>query len=85
MLGRENEVPSLRAQLTQAQRHVEQAEKSIEEQILLIERLAADGHNTDAAERLLVTLTEVMEKLTLHRNELEREAETCRHAEPPKA
>ena len=65
---------SFRVQLTQAQRHVEEAEKGIEEQIVLSERLAADGHNTAAAERLLATLIEILEKLTLHRDELERES-----------
>ena len=41
----------------------------------LIERLRSDGHDTTMAERLLATFLDLMAKLTLHRDELEGEAE----------
>jgi hypothetical protein len=68
-------MPSFREQLAQAHEHVRQAQKRIEEQIILIDRLRWDGHDTQAAERLLTTFIDLMAKLTLHRDELEREAE----------
>jgi hypothetical protein len=76
-------MPSLQAQLLQAHEHVRQAQKRIEEQVILIDRLRSDGHDTQAAERLLTTFIDLMAKLTLHRDELEREAEeTSRTVEP---
>jgi hypothetical protein len=68
-------MPSLRKQLAEAREHVVQAQKRIEQQVILIDRLRSDGHDTAAAERLLATLIDLMTQLTLHRDKLEREAE----------
>ena len=68
-------VPSVEMRLAQAQSDVEEIEKRIDDQIVLIERLAAEGHDTDAAEHLLATLINLMDRLTCHRHALEREAE----------
>ena len=68
-------MPSLREQLAQARDHVVQAQKRIEQQTILIDRLRSDGHDAAAAERLLATFIDLMTKLTLHRDQLEREAE----------
>jgi len=68
-------MPSLREQLAQACDHVLVVQKRIEQQTILIDRLRSDGHDTKSAERLLATFVDLMAKLTMHRNELEREAE----------
>ena len=68
-------MPSLREQLAQARDHVVQAQKRIEQQTILIDRLRSDGYDAAAAERLLATFIDLMTKLTLHRDQLEREAE----------
>ena len=68
-------MPSRSLQLDQAREHVRQLERRIVEQTLLIEQLRSDHHNTEAAERLMATFLELMTKLTLHRDELERQAE----------
>ena len=68
-------MPSLSLQLDQAREHVRQLERRIVEQTLLIDQLRSDHHDTAAAERLLATFLDLMTKLTLHRDELEREAE----------
>jgi len=47
--------------------------------VILIDRLRLDGYDTAAADRLLQTFLELMTKLTLHRDELEREAK--KHAQ----
>jgi hypothetical protein len=68
-------MPSLREQLFQAREHVVHAQKRIGQQTILIDRLRSDGHDTEAAERLLATFIDLMTKLTVPRNELEREEE----------
>ena len=68
-------MPSLGLQLDQAREHVRRTQERIEEQTDLIARLRSDGHDTDAAERLLATFIDLMAKLTLHLDEMEREAE----------
>jgi hypothetical protein len=68
-------MPSLREQVDQAREHVRQAQQQIEVQTALISRLQSDGHDTEAAGRLLATFIDMMTKLTLHRDALEREAE----------
>ena len=68
-------MPSLRQQLDQAREHVAHARQRIEEQTALIERLRSDGHSTEAAEQLLAVYLDLMGKLALHREMLEREAE----------
>jgi hypothetical protein len=64
-------VPSRRAELDQARQQVEHAQKRIEEQIDLIERLRADGHDVRLAELLLVTLLDVRLKFSRHLDALE--------------
>jgi hypothetical protein len=49
--------------------------RRIEAQTTLIERLRSAGHDTAAADRLMATFLDLMTKLTMHRDELEREAE----------
>ena len=68
-------MPSLSLQLDQAREHVRQLERRIVEQTLLIERLRSDRHDTAAAERLMATFLDLMTKLTMHRDTLERGAE----------
>ena len=68
-------MPSHTEQLEQAREHVRQAQQRIEDQTALISRLRSDGHNTEPAESLLATFIDLMTRLTLHRELLEREAE----------
>jgi hypothetical protein len=71
-MRRSGPILSLQAQLEQAQRHLEQVEKRLDEQILFVERLAANGQATDAAERLLAILIERIGTSTLRRDRLEQ-------------
>jgi hypothetical protein len=64
-------MPSLRVQLAQAREQVEHAQRRIEEQIDLIQRLRADGHDPKLAELLLVTLVDVRLKFSRHLDALE--------------
>ena len=68
-------MPSLGMQLERAREDVTLVRERIEEQTALIERLKSDGHDTGAAEHLLATFLDLMTKLTMHRDALEREAE----------
>ena len=68
-------MPSLREQLAQARDHVLVVQKRIEQQTILIDRLRSDGHDVDAAEGLLAILIDLMATVTMHRDQLEREAE----------
>jgi hypothetical protein len=68
-------MPSLGMQLEQAREDVTRVRQRIEEQTTLIERLKSDGHDTGAADRLMATFLDLMTKLTMHRDQLEREAE----------
>ena len=68
-------MPSQREQLEQAREHVRQAQQRIEDQTALISRLHSDGHDAQAAEQLLATFIDLMTRLTLHRDRLEREGE----------
>ena len=71
-------MPSLTEQLNQARDHVAQAQKRIDEQVVLIERLQADGHDTGTADHLLATYIELMAKLTVYCSDLERKVEERR-------
>lgn len=64
-------MPSEIKQLAQAKEQVEHAQRRIEEQINLIERLRADGHDTKLADLLLITLLDVRLKFTRHLDALE--------------
>ena len=68
-------MPSLGMQLEQAREDVTRVLQRIEEQTTLIERLKSDGHDTGPAERLLATFLDLVDKLSMHRDTLEREAE----------
>ena len=68
-------MPSQKEQLEQAREHVRTAQTRIEAQTALIDRLRSDGHDTGAAERLLATFLDLLTRLTLHRDQVEREAE----------
>ena len=76
-------MPSLRAQLAQVQGRLEEAEKHIEDQIVLIEQLRADRHYAGAAEHFLATLIDLLTKLTLHRNKLEARLKLARPSIEP--
>lgn len=64
-------MPSQAVQLAQAKEQIKQAQKRIEEQIDLIQRLRADGHDTKLADLLLITLLEVRLNFTRHLDALE--------------
>jgi hypothetical protein len=64
-------MPSSAVQLDQAKAQINYAQRRIEEQIDLIERLRSDGHDTKLAELLLITLLEVRLKFTRHLDALE--------------
>ena len=68
-------MPSFKEQLALASGDVELVQRRIEAQSALIERLQSDGHDTRAAERLMATFLDLLNKLTVHRETLEREAE----------
>ena len=68
-------MPSLRRQLDQAREHLAQVRLRIEEQTTLIERLRSDGYSAEPAERILATYIDLMGKLAVHQETLEREAE----------
>ena len=67
-------MPSRREELAQARQQIEHAQRRIEEQIDLIERLKRDGHDVRLAELLLVTLLDVRLKFTRHLDALEGKA-----------
>jgi hypothetical protein len=71
-------MPSLRQQLEHARADVEHVRRRVEEQTALIERLRADGHETETAERMLATFLDLMTQLTIHRGTLEREGKNAR-------
>ena len=64
-------MPSLKAQLEQAREHVRLAQQRIEDQASLIERLKADGHDTQPAELLLVGFRHLLDTLKQHLAKLE--------------
>ena len=64
-------MPSRAEELSQARTQIEHAQRRIEEQIELIDRLHADGYETRSAELLLVTLLDVRLKFTRHPDALE--------------
>ncbi len=65
-------MPSLKEQLEQARNHVEHAKQRVTDHTALIAKLVADGHDPIPAQRLLTTLLEVLDKLTHHLAEMER-------------
>ena len=68
-------MPSRDEELRQAREHVALANQRVVDQTVLLDRLRSDGHDTEAAEQLLAVFMDVAEKLTFHRDRLERLAE----------
>ena len=64
-------MPSLKEQLRQAHRHVEEATRRVADQTALIERLKADGHDTGPAKLLLAAFLQALDVVTRHLAELE--------------
>jgi saccharopine dehydrogenase-like NADP-dependent oxidoreductase len=50
-----------------ADRHIAQAERAVSEQILNIEKLRRDGHDTGAAEKTLETFRKTLQVMNEHR------------------
>lgn len=65
-------MPSLKVQLDQARQHVVQAKQRVTDQTALIARLITDGHDPIPAQRMLATFLKVLDMLTDHLAELER-------------
>lgn len=61
-----------RSHLAKAEQDVAEGERRIAEQTDLVERLKRQGHETDRAEKLLVTLIETLQAWYAHRDEIRR-------------
>jgi len=59
-------LPDLHYDLQQARRHVMDGERRVDEQRNRVAELARDGHNTEAAMRLLRTLERTLEIMREH-------------------
>jgi hypothetical protein len=66
-------VASIEKLLESANRHLDQAQRRIEEQVIAIERLREKQLDTAGAERLLATYLDVMDTLVLHRDRIAEE------------
>ena len=64
-----------REHLGKAERDIAEGERRITRQMVLIERLRQDGHDTAEAEKLLLTLRETLAEWQTHREEILRELE----------
>jgi uncharacterized alpha-E superfamily protein len=72
--------------LRQANWHIAEAERRIEKQRAVIERLAADGHDTASANELLNTMLRSLETMRRHRRTIESElTEALRKPSPSKS
>ncbi|MBB3021536.1 hypothetical protein FHR70_004637 [Microvirga lupini] len=67
-----------RVHLAKAERDIAEGEERITRQMLLIERMNQEGHDTAEAERLLLTLREVLAEWQAHREEILRVLERHR-------
>jgi ferritin len=65
-LDREREL----GRLSEADRHIVEAEAAVTKQIAEIEKLRRDGHNTFAAEELLKDFERSLEIMRAHRQEI---------------
>jgi Cdc6-like AAA superfamily ATPase len=65
-LDRERELQ----RLSEADRHIVEAEAAVTKQIAEIEKLRRDGHNTLAAEELLKNFERSLEVMHAHRQEI---------------
>ena len=64
-----------REHLGKAERDIAEGERRITRQMVLIERLKQEGHDTAEAEKLLLTLRETLAEWQTHREEILRELE----------
>jgi hypothetical protein len=62
-----------REHLAKAERDIAEGERRITRQMLLIERMGREGHDTAEAEKLLLTLRETLAEWQAHREEILRE------------
>jgi hypothetical protein len=67
-----------REHLAKAERDIAEGERRITRQMLLIERMGREGHDTAEAEKLLLTLRETLAEWRAHREEILRELERLR-------
>jgi hypothetical protein len=56
------------AYLAMADRHIVEAEERFNEQMDLIDRLAAKGHSTEEAAKVLILLLDALDALEQHRS-----------------
>jgi len=62
-----------REHLAKAERDIAEGESRVTRQMLLIERMRQDGHDTAEAEKLLLTLEDTLAAWQAHREEILRE------------
>ena len=76
-------MPSFQDQLARAHADIDLVQRRIEDQSALIERLQQDGYDTGQAEHLMATFLELLTKLTVHLETLERQGpdERRQHSE----
>lgn len=64
-----------REHLAKAERDIAEGERRITRQMLLIERMHQEGHDTTEAERLLLSLRETLAEWQAHREKILQELE----------
>ena len=64
-----------RDHLAKAEHDITEGERRITRQLLLIEQMRQEGHNTSEAEKLLLTLEDTLVEWQAHRDEILRELE----------
>lgn len=64
-----------REHLAKAERDIAEGERRITGQMLLIEKMRRDGHNTTEAETFLLALQQTLAEWQVHREEILRELE----------
>ena len=62
-----------REHLAKAERDIAEGERRVTRQMLLIEKMRQDGHNTAEAEKLLLALEDTLAEWQAHREEILRE------------
>jgi len=64
-----------RKHLAKAERDIADGERRITRQMLLIEKMRQEGHDTNEADRLLLTLEDTLAEWRAHRDEILRNLE----------
>ena len=64
-----------RKHLAKAERDIVEGERRVTRQLVLIEKMRQEGHDTDEAEKLLLTLEDTLAEWHAHREEILRELE----------